>query len=217
MKKSILSFVFLILITSVGYAQVKVGAKLGGSLNALRTSDELDDVDDFDPNDLFENRLNLQAGVFAQLKLADKFVFQPELLYKSKVQTMMDANEGGELGDKFKTSYLAIPVLVGFQPVENLSILLGPEVGLALSAEFEAQGVSLDVKDNLESQLDLGLSLGVDYQLDLGIGFGVRYNHGLNKTLSFPEVLDPSNPQPINLDYKGRELSIYVTYSFLKK
>lgn len=216
MKKLILSIAFLVGIISLSNAQTKVGIKLGGGLSSLTTSDEVPGSE-VDPKDFFSSKMGYQAGAFARLEISDKFLFQPELLWKTKASTIDQAVINGSTSDMdFKTSYLSVPVLAGYQPVENLSILVGPEVGMALSADIEAEGVTLDVKDNLESNLDLGINLGVEYQLDFGLGIGLRYNYGLNKPVSVPSIFDSSVQSEINVDYRSGEVMFYVTYSFLK-
>ncbi len=210
MKRILLGLLLSVFVFSL-QAQVKLGAKLGGNLSNINEK-----LNIFG----FENKPSFHAGGFAQFSFSEGFLFQGELLYSRKGASFKDdfssfSNE--EIN--YTLSYLNIPLLVGFKPVENFSILLGPEIGYLLNARIKNKNVNNDLNKLFDlNDFDLGIALGVDYQLENGIGFGVRYIHGITKAEdSKVRFTDPSG---INLSsdnyWKNRTLQLYISYAFLR-
>lgn len=79
-------------------------------------------------------------------------------------------------------SYIALPLLLGFQPAENMTILFGPEAGYLTDAKSK-----IDNQDNnlstIYRKFDLGLDLGLIYMLNKRLGLDLRYNYGFNDLL----------------------------------
>ena len=200
MKKLILSFIIILYATSLSLGQLKIGAKVGGVLSSISTSDELDGAN----NDLYESKIGYQIGGFLQLK-RNKLVIQSELLW---------SNKGGKTAEDEQSihlNYLSAPILIGFQPAERLSLLFGPELGYAISSRSEGNNIN----QFLDSDIDFSLNLGLDYQLKSGIGLGVRYNYGINSILS---ILYTNNQGATigEANYHNRSIQLYVTYNFIK-
>src|SRR5690606_40294848 len=71
MKKLVLSLLFVAVATIAGNAQeIKFGAKAG-----LNIANQTGDVEDS------KSLIGFHLGAFAEIKLAEQFAFQPELLY----------------------------------------------------------------------------------------------------------------------------------------
>jgi opacity protein-like surface antigen len=110
---------------------------------------------------------------------------QPEVLYVAK-GTNLDV-DGDTLG-AYHLSYIEIPLLarVGFQATRSLApyLLLGPELGILLSAELEnSRGEFSDSSDGLK-KTDVGLVIGGGVALDIAalagaLNIDARYDLGL--------------------------------------
>ncbi|WP_266203337.1 porin family protein [Pontibacter kalidii] len=139
---------------------------------------------------------SFHAGVFAQFGLSDFFSLQPELLYSRK---------GFERQDSvFRYDYLEVPVLAVFNISDNLSVHLGPQVGVMMSAKVE------DKERDLEpyNTFDYGLAAGLEGKLDR-FRLGARYAHGFG---DLRKQDDSGNS--IDESIKNGVIQVYVGVSF---
>ena len=211
MKKIVLSIAFVICLINLSQAQLKIGAKVGGMLSSLTSQDQLDQYFAFVgvEDDFYKTKLSYQLGGFLQLKLKEKFVLQPELLWSNKGSTI-DSDRGQ---GKAHLHYLSLPLLVGYQPVNGLSVLVGPEFSRIISARVKGEDIDNNMDHLLNSDYDIGVNIGLEYQLEKGLGFGVRYNYSINHAIN----LGYRNSGELNtVQFRNRSIQFYMTYSFLK-
>lgn len=185
MKKLVLSLLFVAMTTLAANAQeIKYGAKAG-----LNIANQTGDVEDA------KFLIGLHLGGFAEIKLAEQFAFQPELLYSIQGAKYEFSEEGFSEEGKVKLSYLNIPLMLKYYATESLFVEAGPQIGLLLSAkedysyndtEWGESGSEegIDVKDAYKS-IDFGLNLGLGYNITENIFAGARYNIGLSNILDF--------------------------------
>lgn len=166
MKKFFLLLTATFLISS-SFAQVRFGLKAGGNLA---------NIDGFDRSKM---KLGLNAGPALQIKLANVFFLQTELLYSIKGSSS-DSLQSSDA--KLNLNYINLPILVGYRLAPNFSIKLGPEIGRLLSAKSEINGNTKDLTDFYES-FDLGMDLGLAYNFKK-LAIDLRYNYGLKDLLN---------------------------------
>jgi hypothetical protein len=135
----------------------------------------------------FDNKYNpsFSGGGYAEINFNSKWSLQPELLF-NMVQ--------GKTGDGFSTiyqgvsgqlvtiDYLALPVLLAYKPIPELSILLGPQYGFAIAQTtglLGPNGTSGGSDANVFSKSDFSLIFGAQLNLDK-FKIGLRYSEGLN-------------------------------------
>ena len=122
------------------------------------------------------------GGVYGELNFTSKWSLQPELLFNQTVtQTSDNFNQiypgNGVSHAQAINSYVALPVLIVFKPVPELSILLGPQYGYLVS---QTKGL-LYQEPNKGAFGKSDLSLVFGGQLNLGkVKIGARYSAGLN-------------------------------------
>lgn len=81
MKRIILSVVAVFAFGLVNAQEVKFGAKVGGNVSSLNISGgEIGDIGVL----RFNSIVGVQAGVFAEIKVASKFAVQPEVLFSTE-------------------------------------------------------------------------------------------------------------------------------------
>ncbi len=176
MKKLILSAMAVFAFGYVNAQEVSFGAKAG--LNIANLSGDIEDT---------ESLMGLHVGVFAEIQFAERFSFQPELLYSMQGAKMEESEAGMSMEAKTKLSYINVPLMVKFYAAESFFIEAGPQVGFLMSAKSEWEtsggGVSLsgdeDIKDELKS-IDFGLNFGIGYNFTENLSVGARYNLGLS-------------------------------------
>ncbi|MFC4817645.1 porin family protein [Flavobacterium sp. GCM10023249] len=185
MKKLLLTAAAIFAFSFANAQETKFGVKAGLNMADLG-GDDADGID---------SKISFHVGGFAEIKLSDKFAFQPELVYSA---------QGGKVdGGTYNFDYLNIPLMAKFYATEQFSIEAGPQVGFLMSGKIKPDsGDSVDVKDELKST-DFGLNLGLGYNFTENISAGLRYNLGLS------QVVDADN-----VDVKNNVFSLSVGYKF---
>lgn len=179
MKKIILTAMAVFAFGFANAQETKFGAKVG--LNIANQSFDGDGA----PST--SSLIGFHVGGFVEIKIADKFTIQPELLYStqgSKFNLVVN-NEGTNFDTEntFKLAYINIPVMFKYYVAEKFSLEAGPQIGFLVDSKLEVnvigQSVSQDAKDLFES-IDFGLNLGAGYDITKNISAGLRYNFGLS-------------------------------------
>jgi hypothetical protein len=130
-----------------------------------------------------------------------KFVIQPELLYQIKGGTYQRLQVGSTtsratIDNNF--NYVSLPVMLGYMPVEGLTVQAGPEFSWRVQTTNGPQ-----------SATDTGIALGVHYDfLDMldKFSLNVRYVHGLTKI-----------PETVNSTLQNRAFQVGIVYNFYRK
>lgn len=186
MKKVVVA---LVLLASFGIASaqektsntsnIKFGAK-GGINFANLAGDDADGA---------KMVVGFNAGFFVEIPVAEKLVFQPEVLYstqgsKSKGPLFIDGSIYN-VEATFKFNYINIPLLFKYEIANKFSLEAGPYVGFLTNAKLKVKikGVgseTIDAKDLLKST-DFGLTLGMNYEFTDVIFANARYQAGLTE------------------------------------
>ncbi|MES2812078.1 MAG: porin family protein [Bacteroidota bacterium] len=147
-----------------------------------------------DDADGLDSKVSFHVGGFAEIKLSDKFAFQPELLYSA---------QGAKAdGGSYDVNYLNIPLMAKYFATEKFSIEAGPQVGFLMSAKANPDsGDSVDIKDELKST-DFGFNLGLGYNFTENLSAGLRYNLGLSQVIDADDVDVKNNVFSLSVGYK---------------
>lgn len=197
MKKLVLLAVALL---GFGFAnaQIKFGAKAGLNLSTLATSSYSTDA-----------KVGFHIGGFAEIKIADKFALQPELLLSlqgGKTSSRYDYFFENYYSENTRDLlYLNLPVMAKFYVIEKLSVEAGPQVGFLLSAKQNIGNYydydnnddyystrSSNVKGEYKG-IDFGFNLGATYNFTKHIGASLRYTIGLADINDLPDGNDTKN------------------------
>ncbi len=151
---------------------VKIGVK--GGLN----------ISNFMSDDIEDNaiRTSIHLGVATEFIVSDKWSFQPELYYSG--QGFSNQDPDGFSREKF--NYINLPLIAKYYATKNLSVEVGPQVGLLLSAKNKTNDTNDDIED--QKAIDFGLVGGLGYELSNGIFFQARYNLGLTNINDGPSA-----------------------------
>ncbi|GIZ09451.1 porin family protein [Flavobacterium sp. UMI-01] len=158
-----------------------------------------------------DTKIGFQAGVFSKIKLVDNWYLQPEVLYLQQAVKRDDFSIGLATFENgaIKLSYMYVPVMVKYYPVEKWFLEVGPQLGFLLntkaSAEYAGERVEPDVHDEFE-KMDFGVSGGSGYDFNDHFSVALRYYVGVSKMSSSEYVSDFYNRNSI--------LSLSVAYSF---
>ena len=153
----------LFLFSGIIYAQTKIrpGIRLG--FNSANIS-----------NTTLDNKIGLNAAVFADFRFSRFYALQPEIMYsrqggKSNIRTNEDLD----------IDYLSVGVVNKFfvAPNQGLHLILGP----SLDFDFENNLINVinDSNDSDITPFDLSFFFGIGYEFDFGLILEARYKQGL--------------------------------------
>ncbi|SIT90352.1 porin family protein [Pontibacter indicus] len=165
------------------------GIKGGVNFATLRGSDK-------DVLGNFKGLTTFHAGVYTQFSLGNTFSIQPEAIYSRK---------GIERNDStFRFDYLEVPILAVFNVTETISIHLGPQVGILMSAKEEDTEVNIEPLNTFA----YGVAAGAEARLSI-FRLGARYNLGLEDLRK-----ENNQGQKINQDLKHGVFQVYLGLGF---
>lgn len=146
-----------------------------------------------------KQKLDFHLGVMYRYRFT-KFVIQPELLYQVKGGTYQQFQIGSSNRTTTENNfnYVSLPIMLGYIPVEGLTLQAGPEFSWAISTPNGPQ-----------SNRDLGIAVGIHYDfLDMAdkLSMNLRYIYGTTKI-----------PETVNSTLQNRVLQLSVVYNFYKK
>ena len=151
------------LIAQLLNAQIEGGVRLGLNLSNQKWELGLDNQTD-------EMKAGMSAGVYANIKIADSFSVQPELLYNSMGSK---TSEG-----KYSLQYLSLPVFGRYDINDLFEAHIGPQFSYLLSGKYSG----VDIKDSYKN-FDIGVTIGVGVKID-ALQAGLRYYRGFNNTFA---------------------------------
>ena len=193
LKVGIVLAVLIGMIASPSFAQPMLNFGIKGGLNLAKIS--------VDPSDsgCCDSRVGAAVGAFVGVPITDMVSFQPEVLFSMKGAKFSDSGESAKL----KINIIEIPLLLHANiPTSGMVkpfITVGPGLGLRMSAKFEFDGQSEDIKDEVEST-DFSVILGGGVQVGRAT-IEARYDLGLKD-------LDKDNSSKA----KTRTLSVLVGF-----
>lgn len=206
MKKILLFTVFAVFVFINGYSQeLRIGAKAGVNFASIGGDD----------SEELDGRTSFHIGGLVEIPISEKFAVQPELLYSSQGAKYEESEsfEGGSYSyeEKYKLDYINIPIMAKYYIIDGLSVELGPQFGILVSAKAEYEssenGESESAEDDVKeffNTLDIGAGIGASYRLPMGVFFSGRY------------VLGISNINKDSDDFKNQNNVIQISagYSF---
>lgn len=198
MKKLILGIA--VMSTSLAFAQttqptpsstspVRFGIKAGMNVSSLSNDGALEDQG---------SKIGFNAGVFANIPVAESFSIQPEVLYSQYGDKYDEVIAGNRISFARHHDYIAVPVMFQYNFIPNLYVEAGPEFGFLVSAKNklknETNNNTITESDNYKDGLNtfnVGIGLGAGYYFTDNIGLTARYVAG---------VTDIAKDRPANRD-----------------
>ncbi|MFL0354499.1 porin family protein [Xanthomarina sp. GH4-25] len=173
-----------------------------------------------------KSKVGFHVGGLAEIMISEKFAVQPELLFSSQgYKTSFYDIDDNKKDNNVNLSYITLPVMAKFFPIENLSIEAGPQVGFLISAKDDESDYYNDMfpdeeeiktKDAFKGT-DFAMNIGAGYKLDNGVFFQARYSFGLSKVDDEDYYNDPDYGDVYNnfaFSRKNRVFQLSVGYMF---
>lgn len=177
MKTKLLSLFALVLMSQAAMAQFHLGVKAGTNITKVDGKSFKD-----------EFRYGYHLGGFAEIRMGNKLVLQPEVLW-NQYATRVDSNFSHVYQDVFdgnsnvKLNYLSIPILVNYKLIGKfISLQAGPQFGVLI----DQNKTLLQNGGNAFKQGDFSMLAGVLVRMG-PIRVNGRYAIGLNNISDIPD------------------------------
>lgn len=177
MKTRLLTFLAAVLITQASMAQFHLGVKAGANITKV---DGKSFTDEF--------RYGYHLGGFAEIRMGNKFVLQPEVLW-NQYSTRLDSNYSNIYHDVFdgnsniKLNYLSIPIVINYKLIGSfLSLQAGPQFGVLI----DQNKTLLQNSGDAFKKGDFSMLAGLQFKLGM-MRINGRYTVGLNNISDLPD------------------------------
>ncbi|WP_254560916.1 porin family protein [Dyadobacter diqingensis] len=172
MKKISLTLILLAISTFTFAQSFKFGPKVGVNVSNYTSGNIESDA-----------LVGFHLGGLLNFGVGEHFSIQPEVLFSTQGAKV----DNGIKAEKYKTSYVTVPVMLKLKTTGGLYIEAGPQVSFKTGEDIPDQTI-----DHFSKNLDLALGAGIGYQSSIGLGIGARYIAGLSKVGDFSgKNIDP--------------------------
>jgi len=200
-KRMLMIGAFIILGTSLSFAQLQVGAVAG-----LNTSTQSGLGDIWDNNGI---RCNINSGFVAHYRLNDWFALKSGVIYAQKGTSLDIIQNGAKVQQVDKFRYIEIPLKAEFASksgVKNhrLFASVGPYVAFLVDSKREINDSNTEIKSQT-NDTDFGISweLGVDIPFSKNnMQIYLNYDMGLSEVAKY------------DTDLKNKSLSLNLAWIF---
>ena len=159
-------------------SQFEIGVKGGLSFNAGLNQDYFFESENMSYN-LFEKNNGYHVGLYTKIKLLKSFFVQPEIYFSSinrKYDLTFPADHEKYIVDEYRQNRIIIPVLVGMDLFDRVSLFVGPNFNFNSKMFFEENTQEISIDDLYEKSkiyLQYGLSvkfkkLIIDFRVERG-------------------------------------------------
>lgn len=189
MKKVILMIAFVTISVTNGNAQsttdnretLSFGLKLGANYSNVYDSENEDFVADA--------KFGLAAGAFVAIPFGKFIGIQPEIMYSQKGFKSSGTYFGSSYEMTRTTDFIDVPLLFAVKPIEQVTVLFGPQFSYLLKQKDEFTGGTISSTQQEEFDNDditkniMGLTGGADINVDklvfgLRAGWDIKTNEG---------------------------------------
>ena len=143
-------------------SQFEIGVKGGLSFNAGLNQDYFFESENMSYN-LFEKNNGYHVGLYTKIKLLKSFFVQPEIYYSSinrKYDLTFPADHEKYIVDEYRQNRIIIPVLVGMDLFDRVSLFVGPNFNFNSKMFFEENTEEISI-DNLYEKSKIYLQYGL--------------------------------------------------------
>lgn len=169
-KNNLITIVF-IFATTIGFAQVKFGAKAGAKYSVYEGKEA------YGMQDYYEYKPGFYVGGFVNVPIGVSFSVQGDLLF-SQTGAILDYTEEPYDFKRTVTDYaIAVPVMLRYN-FFGFYAEAGGQVNFGLSREYEYEGYEpqyMFYDDNDGTDIVYGIAFGIGYNISDHFSIGGRY------------------------------------------
>jgi outer membrane protein with beta-barrel domain len=151
------------------------------------------------------------AGCMADIDINRQFFFQPGLSYSLRGYHR-NADALGNPSANIGYNYLSAPLLIGYKPVKNLSLLLGPEPGYMLFARSHSGGSTYNFTRNVNYRFNVDATAGAALSITGKFAIETRIVWGLTPLYRVMYVDQSGADLETTNTGRNRVLQVGLTY-----
>lgn len=136
------------------------------------------------------------GGAYLNFWLGKNFTFQPEALVSTQGAKFTE----GSTSEKFKLTYVNVPIMFKYKTDGGFYVEAGPQFGFKLSESVPDQ-----TAEDFAKNLDLSVGAGLGFQSAMGFGIGARYLAGISKVGDYDASDGPN--------FKNSVIQIGISYT----
>jgi hypothetical protein len=137
----------------VTHAQTYTALKAGGALSGFKYN--------FDNN--LQARITWYGGISANFDVKEQFFIRTELLYSLRGYHVPPS--ATTFKGNISYSYLSVPLLAGYKPLQKLSVMVGPELGYLLKAKSKDAVNNADITHIVNYRFTVDGNAGISWEL----------------------------------------------------
>lgn len=118
------------------------------------------------------------SGVALRTMLKNQLFFQPELLYSLRGYHE-NADTYGNSSGNVSYGYLSMPLLIGYKPTKNLSLMAGPEPGYMLFAQSHFNSNRSNIVQYVNYRFSVDATVGAAYNVSTRLAIEARLVAGM--------------------------------------
>ncbi len=128
-----------------------------------------------------DRRISFHGGVYVQVPLHKNWTIQPELLYSGEGQhyTISEGEESTPVDKTITFSYVALPVMLRFNPSSKIYLEAGPQAAILVSARSLGYGTDHFNMKRSFANGQFGFNTGAGFQINPRISIYARYYFGM--------------------------------------
>ncbi len=138
----------------------------------------------------FKGKIGFHIGGFLKLKLTDKLMLKPELLfsthggeYEIKIGLELQDPNNPFFDDKYKVdikeNLILLPIMLDYYFNERFDIEFGPQLGFVISHKTSDNSETFNFESDGYDKFEIGINLGFGYNFADKYRIYVRYNYGI--------------------------------------
>lgn len=167
MKRIILTFAYIIIVSLTVNAQTRFGVKAGVNIaNQIMIPNNID-------RPTSHPIVAFHAGVLMEISISKKFFFQPNLLFSQKGESFDFLNRRASI----KNNYLDLPLNIGYKITPKFTVNGGPYFGYFMNSSIGYVDSDTTYR-NHEGSFNYGLNANIAYELKNGFVIGINYTRG---------------------------------------
>jgi hypothetical protein len=180
MKKVILMIALVTISVTNSNAQSKTDNRTGVTFG-IKAGTNYSNVYDEEGNDFVaDGKFGFAAGAFVAIPLGKIIGIQPEILYSQKGFKSTGTFLGNTYSMTRTTEFIDVPLLLAVKPVDQLTLLFGPQFSYLIKQKDEFTGGTISSTQQQEFDNNditkniLGLTGGADVNLTDNLVLGLR-------------------------------------------
>jgi hypothetical protein len=162
------------------------------------------------------NHFGFSGGVKFGYRFANKWSFNPEIIYNMKgAAKYPNVEKGDYYSFSIDLDYVEVPILFNchFGKKHKFSLEFGPAIGVLVRQKAYENGSAINSTTTGFNLYDIGIVAGLNYYLPKGFGLNFRYMNSVAPIIP-PSVVAPWGLSTLTIGQLNSVLNLSLHYTF---